>query len=402
MTSRRVRDAGARLLALFATLVVEDARALPGTHAPAISTYDTRASSVVFAYRHAESDAGPFNTFSYNANFSSTTGKLSAQFGIHYLNFAPKNGDSKAHGVGASGTALFVIPVGGRYDDGVPKAALAFDIGVVPSAYISGQRNFLTLPLVLGFGIPLSPAPALTITPWYELSPSVNLDTYFHPADITVDPNAVTIDPKTGQVSLPESAVRSAVEKGVSVDLGVSVPMRTGLEVAFHVAQSVDLNLYGAFATLGGGFSGSQTFTLGAGLVFRWDDVVSAVLPVERRLDREGCDAIEGRFRSCPNSRKWLTPEQRQRPSPAPYAPAPAPYTPQPAPYTRPPNPTIAPPPARALPPAVPSPPQPSAPSGRAFPPAPPAPAPVAPSAHESTPPAPASERAPPSAAFPN
>jgi hypothetical protein len=201
---------------------------------------------------------------------------------------------------------------------------------------------------------------------------------------------------------LPESAVRSAVEKGVSVDLGVSVPMRTGLEVAFHVAQSVDLNLYGAFATLGGGFSGSQTFTLGAGLVFRWDDVVSAVLPVERRLDREGCDAIEGRFRSCPNSRKWLTPEQRQRPSPAPYAPAPAPYTPQPAPYTRPPNPTIAPPPARALPPAVPSPPQPSAPSGRAFPPAPPAPAPVAPSAHESTPPAPASERAPPSAAFPN
>src|SRR5262249_26559855 len=145
---------------------------------------------------------GPFNTFSYNANFTSTTGKLSAQFGIHYLNFMPNGGDSKAHGVGASGTALFVFPVAGRYDDGVPKAALSFDLGAVPTAYVSGQRNFMTLPLVFGFGVPLSPARAITITPWYELAPSVNLDTVFHPADITVDPNTVQYDPNTGKISL--------------------------------------------------------------------------------------------------------------------------------------------------------------------------------------------------------
>ena len=322
----RIRLISASLLGLVA-LFGQAARALPGTHAPAISTYDTRASSIVFAYRHGYGDAGPFDTFSYNANFSSTTGKLSAQFGLHYVNYAPTNGDSKAHGVGASGVGLFVFPVAGRYDDGVPKAALSFDLGVVPTAYISGQRNFMTLPFVLGFGIPLSPARQLTLTPWFELAPSVNLDTVFHTADITVDPNSVSYDPTTGKASLSSSAVQSAVQKGVSVDFGASVPMRAGLETAFHLTQSADLNLYSSVATLGGGLSGASVLTLGAGLVIRWDDIVPAVLPVERRLDREGCDAIEGRFRTCPNSRRWLSPEQRSRLEGTP-APAAAPATP--------------------------------------------------------------------------
>jgi hypothetical protein len=337
--------------------------AKPGTHAPAISTYDTRASSVVFAYRHGSSDAGPFNTFSYNANFTSTTGKLSAQFGIHYVNYAPENGDSKAHGVGASGVALFVFPVAGRYDDGVPKAALSFDLGVVPTAYISGQRNFLTLPFVLGFGIPLSPARQVTFTPWFELAPSVNLDTVFHSADITVDPNAVTYDPKTGKASLDANAVQSAVQKGVSADFALSVPMRSGLEVAFHVSQNADLNLYSSVSTVGGGFKGDSVVTLGGGLVIRWDDIVPAVLPVERRLDREGCDAIEGRFRSCPNSRRWLSPEQRSRipAEPAPAVPAPSPIAPAHttvAPRLPPPAPVAAPRPAlpASAPPAATSP----------------------------------------------
>ena len=261
--------------------------------------------------------AGPFNTFSYNANFSSTTGKLSAQFGLHYVNFSPSNGDSTAHGIGASGVGLFVFPVAGRYDDGVPKAALSFDLGLVPTAFVSGQRNFLTLPFVLGFGVPLSPARQVTLTPWFEIAPSVNLDTAFHTADITVDPNSVTYDPQTGKASLSASAVQSAVQKGVSVDFDLAVPVRSGLEAAFHVSPSVDLNLYSSLSALGGGFSGASVFTLGAGLVIRWDDTVSAVLPVEHRLDREGCDAIEGRFRSCPNSRRWLSPEQRSSAAPA-------------------------------------------------------------------------------------
>ncbi|HEY3667426.1 MAG TPA: hypothetical protein VGL19_15570, partial [Polyangiaceae bacterium] len=114
-------------LAATLLLIEQTATALPGSHAPAISTYDTRASSIVLAYRHGSSDAGPFDTFSYNANFSSTSGKLSAQFGLHYVNFASQESASTAHGIGASGVALFVFPVAGRYDDGVPKAAIAFD-----------------------------------------------------------------------------------------------------------------------------------------------------------------------------------------------------------------------------------------------------------------------------------
>ena len=66
---------------------------------------------------------------------------------------------------------MFVFPVAGRYDDGVPKAAIAFDVGAVPTAYVSGERNFLTVPLVLGFGVPLSPHQAVTITPWFEMAP---------------------------------------------------------------------------------------------------------------------------------------------------------------------------------------------------------------------------------------
>lgn len=304
------------LSALF-VLFSRPAQALPGTHAPAISTYDTRASSVVLAYRHGSSDAGPFNSYSYNANFSSTTGKLSAQFGIHYLNFASKLNNATAHGAGASGVALFVFPVAGRYSNGVPKAAISFDIGAVPTVYVSSQRNYLTVPLVVGFGVPLSPFRALTITPWFELAPSANLDTIFKPADINVGPDAVTVTPNpvtnTVDVKLNQGAVEAAVKKGVTIDYGFSVPMRVGLEAGIHLGESADLNGYASISSLGGGFSGSSVISLGAGLVFRWDDMVPAVLPAERRLEREGCDVIETRFRSCPNSRQWLSPEQRSR-----------------------------------------------------------------------------------------
>jgi len=320
----------------------QTARALPGTHAPAISTYDTRASSVVLAYRHGSSEAGPFNTFSYNANFTNTTGKLSAQFGLHYVNFAPKVNNETAHGVGASGVALFVFPVAGRWEDGVPKAAISFYVGSVPTIYVSGERNYLTIPLTLGFALPLSPHKAITFTPWFEAAPSANLDTVFKPADIQASAGDVTVtpDPQPGnptnvKVSVSQSALESAVKKGVTIDYGFSVPMRAGLEGGIHVSPSVDFNLYASIGTLGGGFSGSSLFSLGAGLVYRWDDIVPGVLPVERRLEREGCEAIEARFRSCPSSQQWLAPEQRAkepRPPATPVAPPAVPHAPQPAP----------------------------------------------------------------------
>ena len=309
-----------RIIGSLPTLLIllgQNAWALPGSHAPAISTFDTRASSVVLTYRHGSGNAGPFDTFSYNANFSSTTGKLSAQFGLHYVNFAPKASDATAYGAGGSGVALFEFPVASRYADGVPKAALAFYLGAVPTVYVSGQRNYLTLPFVFGFGLPLSPHKALTFTPWFEAAASANLDTVFRPADINVGPDAVTLtpNPATGSIDvrLNEGAVEAAVKKGVTIDYGFSVPLRAGLEAGIHLSESADFNLYTSIASLGGGFSGSSVLTLGAGLIFRWDDIVPAVLPAERRLERESCDAIETRFRACPNARQWLTPEQRSR-----------------------------------------------------------------------------------------
>ena len=116
------------------------------------------------------------------------------------------------------------------------------------------------------------------------------------------------------KVTLNQGAIEDAVKKGVTVDLSFKVPMRAGLDGSIHLGESVDFNLYSGVSSLGGGFQGTSVLTAGAGLTFRWDDIVPAVLPVERRLDREGCDAIEGRFRSCPNSRNWLSPEQRARP----------------------------------------------------------------------------------------
>ena len=342
------------------------AQALPGTHAPAISTFDTRASSVVLSYRHGFSDAGPLNTFSYNANFTNTTGKLSAQFGLHYVNFTPKVNNEKAHGVGASGVALFVFPVASRWDDGVPKAALSFYVGSVPTIYVSGERNYLTIPLTLGFGVPLSPHKAITFTPWFEIAPSANLDTIFKPADVQIGSNVATQSPEcmsldpavlaNCKVSLNQSAIEDAVKKGVTVDLSFKVPVRAGLEAGIHLGPTADFNLYTALGSLGGGFSGSSVVTIGGGLVFRWDDIVPAVLPPERRLEHESCDAIEGRFRSCPNSQKWLSPEQRATPSPLPTSAKPAPFSPPPANVPSAPPSAPAPTPAAPLPAPAPSP----------------------------------------------
>lgn len=363
-------------LAALSALLGRSAHALPGTHAPAISTYDTRASSVVIAYRHTSSDAGPLNTFSYNANFSNTTGILSAQFGIHYVNFAAKANDSTAHGVGASGVALFVMPVAARWDDGVPKAAIAFNVGSVPTVYVSGQRQYVTLPLTFGFGVPLSPHKAITLTPWFEASISANLDTVFKSTDINVDPSWVKVEqdpnnPTQAKVSLKDGAVEAAVKNGVSVDSGFYVPMRAGLEADIHLSRTVDFDLYSSIATLGGAFGGTSALTLGAGLSFRWDSIVPAVLPVEHRLEGEECEAVEARFRSCPASSKWLSPEQRKPDSTPASTPAPAPALPA----------------LSSTQPSAPAPP----PAGSPQPPPPP-----------SAEPKPAAPSGPPSAVFPN
>lgn len=319
---------------MAAVAIGRPAGATAGTHPLSVSTYDTRASSIVFGYKHGFSSAGSFNTFSYNANFTSTTGRLSAQFGIHYVNFKEADADARAHGVAGSGVGVLVFPVAGRWENGVPKVGLSLHLGGVPTAYVSGERNFLTLPFVLGFGVPLSPAKFITFTPWYELAMSVNVDTIVRPEGVTISDTDVIVDPQTQMVSLREGAVQDALSKGVTIDVGVSVPMRVGLETSLHLGKTVDLNLYAAFSSLGGAFSGDKVKTVGGAFVIRWDDIVPAVLPKPEVQEHESCEATERRFRACPISRTWLSPEQRGAAPPATPAPAPEPIpaTPKPAP----------------------------------------------------------------------
>ncbi|MCS6760333.1 MAG: hypothetical protein MO852_16450, partial [Candidatus Devosia euplotis] len=143
------------------------ALARPGTHAPAISTWDTRASSVAFHAKLGFLPGGHFRNYSYNANFTSTSGNLSAQFGLHYLtlNRGPETDEQSGqetkrntqHGASASATGLLSIPFTGRTDNGIPTAAIGIYFGAVPALLTSGNLNDLTIPLVLGLGVPYSP-----------------------------------------------------------------------------------------------------------------------------------------------------------------------------------------------------------------------------------------------------
>jgi hypothetical protein len=342
----------------------------------------------VLAYRHGSSDAGAFNTVSYNANFTSTSGILSAQFGLHYINFSEKGYDGAQHGISGGGVALLEFPVAERYDNGIPRAALAPYFGGVPSGFFSGERNTLTVPFVIGFGVPLSPAKAITLTPWYEFALSANLDTTFKPANITVDAS----DFNGQQVKLDAEKVRELVGEGVDMEFSFVVPMRAGLDVALHLSNVADLNAYSMLSTLGGGFSGDLVTTFGFAFAVRWDNIVPAVLPPEKRLQHEDCGAIEERFRSCPNSRAWTAPHGTPRGVPETVnAPATPPSVPSP-------NPVPAPAPTQPLPGGASS--APSTPPNTASPSAAPVPVPSAPA--PSTPPTTATpESKPPSAAFP-
>jgi hypothetical protein len=180
-----IRGAAVRcLLGAGILAFTSQAWALAGTHPIVVSSWDARASNVSLEYRHGFMKGGGFNDVAYNADFSSTTGTLSAQFGLHYVNFIAKEGDPTAHGLAATATALFHLPLTRRLDNGLPTVGLVFHVGSAPTTLVSGSLNYVTIPLVLGVGVPLSPSKIITFTPWFELSPSVNLDTEVKPYEL--------------------------------------------------------------------------------------------------------------------------------------------------------------------------------------------------------------------------
>jgi len=240
--------------------------ARPNTHAPAISTWDARASSVVLGIGRSLGGAGDFTRLSYNANFSSTSGVLSAQFGVHYLTYKDHEDSVLARGVSAGGVALFNFPLAERFGNGVPRTSFDFYVGGVPTALISGQLNFISVPLVLGVGMPVSPAPWLSIEPWAELSPGLNFDTRIQ----AVSTASAVQSAMDG--TLTRSEVEDLVSEGLKITEETTLGKRAGVSLSGHLGERVDL---GVHLAIGAGHSGSASF--GAGLVVRWDAVVPGV-----------------------------------------------------------------------------------------------------------------------------
>lgn len=330
-------------LALGILAVSSVSRAEPGVHPPLVSTSDTRASSVVLAYRQA---LGPLTArmISYNANFSSTGGILSAQFGAHVLQLQEEKGGNTLYGAGATGTAVWNVPLMSRFDNGVANVALMMYAGGAPVAAVSGERNFLNVPIGVGLGVPLSPKPWVTFTPWFEAAPGLDLDTTINSPDLSRfepdESDLAEVIQGRDAVIVSEDDVRQAISDSIVVDVAFEAAMRAGLDITLRASDSWSFNVNSYFTTLGSAFSGQSYFYLGAGVLFHWDDTVPAVLPAAVRLQDESCDDIEARFRMCPPKQvqsvcevpKAASPVVNPVPQSTPIAPEPATPTPQPEP----------------------------------------------------------------------
>jgi len=291
-------SAAAACLALL--LSASDSAALPGTQGPAASTWDTTRSTIMFSFHGGLFDGGHLHIASYNSNFTSTTGKLSAQFGLHYLNYAQGGDPDVIHGLGATAMAVYGIPVADRYDNGLPKAAFTFFLGGAPSALISNANNMFTFAIPLGIALPWSPSRYVTIGPWIEVDPSFNVDTHTESYDADDVDMDEWEDPATGDLHLSEEEVANILKGAVKTDLYFAAKLRGGLSLVFHLGDRVDLHFNGAVSHIGKEFNGPVSFFFGGGIAIAWDDPPAAVLPSKERLKSEQCKEIYDRFTECP------------------------------------------------------------------------------------------------------
>lgn len=241
------------------------AYARAGLSAPTVATFDTRASSIGVSWLEGLPATGHLRFASYWTNFSSTTGRLSSQFGLHYLGYS--NGQASGHGLAGSVTALYQFPLAGRQANGLPWVALAPYAGVSPSGLVTSDFASLTMPMHVGLGVPVNPLPWLTLTPWGELSWGGSLD---------LSVNRKKLDELEASDEPPKN-----LNPGDFVRYEVSevVGARFGLQVGFHIGQRVDVQLQAASSWLRDGAPGALVPVLGATLLWHWDDVVPAVLP---------------------------------------------------------------------------------------------------------------------------
>lgn len=252
-------------LAALGTLWSFAASARTGESAPTIGTWDTRASSLSFSYLEGFFGGGHLRFASYFTNFSSTTGRLSSQFGLHYLGYG--EGSSSAHGLAGTITAQYQIPLTERQSNGLPRVAIAPYFGVSPAGMVSGDFAAISLPAHFGIGLPISPLDWLTITPWGEATIGVDLD---------LDVRRQAIDDLANGTTKPEDAKASDL---IRFDTSVHLAGRFGLSAAAHLGKRVDLQVQGLGNWLSQPTGAGFVFMTGAALLWHWDDVVPGVLP---------------------------------------------------------------------------------------------------------------------------
>ncbi|MBN2719080.1 MAG: hypothetical protein JXX14_24745 [Deltaproteobacteria bacterium] len=321
----------ATLAATFVILChVQAASAKPGSHGWAVSTWDTTRSTVVFNYEHGiMAEGGSSNLVGYNANFTSTTGRLSAQFGMQYINMNPSGMDWAMHGGAGSVIALYGIPIGQRYDNGLPKAALSLYGGAVPTVLANGQYNWVTVPFTLGLGMEISPIKHLSIIPWMEGAVSFNFDTVIryeefqqrvneivadlmNPPDpqelldhvtITYDNNGVPIDiafdDQALSIFLPDETIDELLNGVIEYEIAMAFRFRGGLSVVLNIGDRMDLQVNATVAQVGSDFDAPPTWFVGTALAFAWDDAPLGILPEAHRASLLSCDTVATRFESC-------------------------------------------------------------------------------------------------------
>jgi hypothetical protein len=301
---------GTAVWILLSLLVPAMALALAGVHSFAVSTWDTTRSTVVLSYHHGFLlEGGTTNFAGYNANFSSTSGRLSAQFGLNYVGYRPDDIRFSLNGISGSAVAVYGIPVGKRYKNGVPKVSFDFFAGSTPTALFSGEYNYVSIPLNMGFGIEINPVKFLSIVPWFELAPSFNLDTVINYDNmqkyiegLTEDDINVVYRPDgtIESVTVKDGTVDKMISESVDLDFSFDLRMRGGLQMVFNLGDRVDLQIDGAVAQVGHNFYSKPTIFAGGALVFAWDDAPIGILPKEEQLKNIPCNSIMYRARQCP------------------------------------------------------------------------------------------------------
>ncbi|MBN2719009.1 MAG: hypothetical protein JXX14_24390 [Deltaproteobacteria bacterium] len=297
------------LFGCIVMLLPMTANAKPGTHGRAISTWDTTRSSIALMYhRGIILEGGLANNLSYNVNFTSTSGKLGSQFGLQYMNLSPREPQDTLHGGSVSAVALYGVPMGKRYSNGLPKAALSFFFGAVPAVHTNGKYTFSTFPLVFGLGVELNPIRHLSITPWVEGAPSFNFDSVIRYDafqnrinqgtidDIQIDygPNGEILD-----VSVDNAVVEDLLDDAIEYELAIAFRIRGGVSITGHIGDRLDVQVNASVVQMGNDFDAKPTVSFGGGLVWAWDDAPMGILPEEERASTLSCKAVEARYTQC-------------------------------------------------------------------------------------------------------